>query len=170
MQKRYKILFFAFVFSSIFPIVSLAAQFKVTKVLSGDAIVARSIRKEIVIRLVGIEAPEISRIKGQPGQPFSREARNYLTDLVMHKMIDIKDYGKDRYRRVLGVIYVKGKNVNLQMVKVGLAKVFKGHLPKGYNAQPYRIAEYESRKYKRGMWSQGEKDNRSKQRRKKQDK
>jgi endonuclease YncB( thermonuclease family) len=135
---------------------SYADQYVVTEVFDGDTIKARSIRKEIIIKLAGIDAPELSIKVNEPGQPFSRKAKSYLADLVMHKMVQIKEYGSDYYRRVLGVAYLKGKNVNLRMVQVGLAEADRGRLPKGFDPAPYRTAEYHARKAKRGMWSQGD--------------
>ncbi|MGD8523568.1 MAG: thermonuclease family protein [Desulfobacterales bacterium] len=135
---------------------SYADQYVVTKVFDGNTIKARSIRKEILIKLAGIDAPEMSIKMNEPGQPFSRKAQSYLADLVMNKMVQIKELGSDYYRRVLGVVYLNGKNVNLRMVQVGLAEVDRGRLPKGFDPKPYRIAEYHARKANRGMWSQGD--------------
>ena len=136
---------------------SFGAQFMVTRVIDGDTVKARSISKEITIRLVGIDAPEASRKKNEPGQPYSRKARDYLTDLLLNKIIKIEEYGTDRYRHILGVIYVDGKNVNLRMVQVGLAEAYKGQPAKGFKPQPYEIAEQEARRNKRGVWSLGDK-------------
>ena len=135
---------------------SYADQYVVTKVFDGNTIKARSIRKEIVIKLAGIDAPEMSIKMNEPGQPFSRKAQSYLADLVMNKMVQIKELGSDYYRRILGVVYLNGKNVNLRMVQVGLAETDRGRLPKGFDPKPYRIAEYHARKANRGMWSQGD--------------
>ncbi|MHC4215299.1 MAG: thermonuclease family protein, partial [Planctomycetota bacterium] len=38
--------------------------------------------------------------------------------------------GTDRYGRVLGVVYFEGKNINIEMVKAGLAEVYKGKMRK----------------------------------------
>jgi endonuclease YncB( thermonuclease family) len=76
----------------------------VTRVIDGDTVNARSISKEITIRLVGIDAPEASRKGNEPLQPYSRKARDYLTHLVLNKMIKIEEYGTDLYRRILAVI------------------------------------------------------------------
>jgi len=54
-------------------------------------------------------------------------------------------------------IYVDGKNVNLEMVKEGLAEVYKGRPAPGFDNRPYWDAEQEARKNMRGMWSQGDK-------------
>jgi endonuclease YncB( thermonuclease family) len=57
----------------------------------------------LTIRLVGIDAPETSKKKNQPGQPFSRKSTKYLASLVLKKSIEVKSYGTDRYGRTLGV-------------------------------------------------------------------
>ena len=45
-------------------------------------------------------------------------------------------YGTDRYGRTLGVVYVDGKNVNLEMVKAGLAEVYRGKPAPGFDNGP----------------------------------
>ena len=146
-KTRTKILISIFVFILLFfAHTALDTQFMVTRVIDGDTVKARSISKEITIRLVGIDAPEASRKKNEPGQPFNRKDRDYLTDLVLNKMIEIDEYGTDRCRRILAVIYVNSKNVNLRMVQVGLAEAYKGRPAKGFNPQLYKIAEQEARK------------------------
>jgi endonuclease YncB( thermonuclease family) len=135
---------------------SFAAQFKVIRVYDGDTLKAKSISREITIRLVGIDAPESSRKKHQPGQPYSRKAREYLNALVLNKMIDIRYYGSDLYKRILAEIIVKGVNINLAMVKAGLAEVYRGPQASGFDVRPYNKAEYEARSARRGMWSQGD--------------
>jgi endonuclease YncB( thermonuclease family) len=72
-------------------------------------------------------------------------------------MIKIEEYGQDRYRRTLAVIFVEGKNVNLRMVQVGLAETYKGRPAKGFNPKPYMYAEQKARYSGIGMWSQGDK-------------
>lgn len=65
--------------------------------------------------------------------------------------------GKDRYNRVLGVIFQDGKNINLEMVKAGLAEVYRGLAPKKFNLTPYWQAEKEAREANRGIWTLGDK-------------
>ena len=109
------------------------------------------------IRLVGIDAPEKSRKKHDPGQPFSQTSTKYLAGMVLNKNVDIVSYGNDRYGRTLGVVYVDGKNVNLEMVKAGLAEVYRGKPAKGFDNGPYQKAEDEARRAGMGMWSLGDK-------------
>ena len=136
---------------------SFAGQFKVTRVYEGDTLKAESQGYEITVRLVGIDSPETSKNKNEPGQPFSQKAKIHLQKLVLNKTVEIEGYGLDRYSRVLGVLYVDGLNVNLEMVKEGLAEVYKGKPALGFDNRPYWDAEQEARKNKRGMWSQGDK-------------
>jgi endonuclease YncB( thermonuclease family) len=140
-----------------FPILLWAGQFKVTRVADGDTINVVGNGKKEIIRLVGIDAPEISRKKHKPGQPFSQKSTKYLASLVLNKMVDIKSYGQDRYGRILGVVYVNGMNVNLEMVKAGLAEVYGGRPAPGFDNDPYWEAEKEARQATRGMWVQGDK-------------
>jgi len=134
-----------------------AGQFKVTRVYDGDTIKAEGYDIKIKVRLVGIDSPEKSKKKRAPGQPFSQKAKEYLSGLVLNKTVDIKDYGLGPSNKVLGVIYLDGKNINLEMVKAGLAEVYRGIAPHKFNLLPYWQAEKEARDDMRGMWSLGEK-------------
>ena len=63
----------------------------------------------------------------------------------------------DRYGRTLGVVYVDGMNVNLEMVKAGLAEVYRGKPASGFDNGPYQDAEDAARRAGMGMWSLGDK-------------
>ena len=74
----------------LFPTALLAADWKVTRVYDGDTIlVARDRTVARKVRLVGIDAPEISSENGWPEQPYSEEAKKYLTSLVLYKTVSI---------------------------------------------------------------------------------
>ena len=45
--------------------------------------------------------------------------------------------------------------MNLEMVKAGLAEVYRGRPAKGLDLEPYRAAEGEAKKAGIGMWSLG---------------
>lgn len=116
---------------------SLAGQFKVTRVTDGDTVKIADNGVKMKIRLVGIDAPETSKKKNQPGQPFSKKSTSYLADLVLNKSVEVKSYGTDRYGRTLGVVFVGGKNVNLEIIKAGMAEVYRGRPAGGLNLEPY---------------------------------
>ena len=107
--------------------------------------------------LAGIDAPETFKKKWGPEQPYRDEAKKYLTGLVLNMVVDIKGYGFWAYNHILGVIFLGWRNVNLEMVKQGLATVYRGSQPCGFDVTPYREAETEARKAGRGIWSRGEK-------------
>ena len=140
----------------ILPSASIAGQFTVIRVYDGDTIKSKGHDIDIKVRLVGIDAPETSRKKRAPGQPYGNKAKRYLAGLILNKMVDIKGYGLCPYNRVLGIIFLDGKNINLEMVKQGLAEVYRGKHPHDFDIIPYRRAEVEAREAARGMWSQGE--------------
>ena len=71
--------------------------------------------------------------------------------------MDVKTFGTDRYGRALAEVFVGGNNVNLEMVKAGLAEAYRGTPASGHNMAPYRQAEEEARKAGRGMWQLGDK-------------
>jgi micrococcal nuclease len=130
---------------------------KVTRVHDGDTITIRDGSTELTIRLVGIDAPETSGKKREPGQPFSQQATKHLAGLVLNKVVGIKEYGHDRYGRTLAVVFLEGKNINLEMVKAGLAEVYRGGHAPGFDPAPYEEAEKKAKAEKKGMWVQGAK-------------
>ena len=136
---------------------ALAGQYKVTRVLDGDTIKVRGASGEMTIRLVGIDAPELSHKKIEAGQPFGQQATKHLAGLVLNKTVDIKEYGHDRYGRILGVVSLSGKSINLEMVEAGFAEVYRGDPAPGQDLAPYWKAEEKAKAVKRGMWSLGDK-------------
>jgi len=53
-------------------------------------------------------------------------------------------------------VYVDGKNVNLEMVRAGLAEVYRGRPAKGFDNGPYQEAEDAARRAGVGVWSLGD--------------
>lgn len=141
----------------VFSTISFAGQFKVNRVIDGDTIKITGNGSKATVRFVGIDAPETYKKKNQPGQPFSRKSTKYLASLVLNKTVEIKSYGTDRYGRILGEVYVSGTNVNLEMVKAGLAEVYRGRPASGLDMDPYWNAEAQAKKAGRGLWSLGDK-------------
>jgi endonuclease YncB( thermonuclease family) len=133
-----------------------AGQFRVMRVYDGDTLRAKGYDIEIKVNLIGIDAPEIPIKKGVPGQPYGRQAMKFLTDMVLDKKVVIKGYGTDRYNRVLGVVYLEGKNINLEILKAGLAEFDRTYRPKQFDPMPYQLAATAAKKAGEGMWSLAE--------------
>jgi micrococcal nuclease len=141
------------IFALLLPCSSLAGQYQVYRVVDGDTFIVKHGSVKLTVRLVGIDAPEISNNKRKDGQPFSRQSTQHLAGLVLNKTVDVKSYGADRNGRTLGEVFLlDGKNVNIEMVKAGLAEVYRGKPASGLDMGLYYKAEEEAKAAKRGMW------------------
>jgi endonuclease YncB( thermonuclease family) len=129
----------------------------VERVADGDTVtVVTPNQTKLRIRLWGIDAPETPKGTKFSGQPYGKDAEAYLKQLAEGKHVRVEIYGVDRYQRLLATIFVAGKNINLAMIEVGLAEVYRG--PESghpYKAQ-YQAAEEAARATKKGMWVQGD--------------
>jgi endonuclease YncB( thermonuclease family) len=65
--------------------------------------------------------------------------------------------GFDGDGRMLGEVFSEDRNINLEMVKAGLAEVYRGTPVAGLDLELYWKAEREAKAAKRGMWVQGDK-------------
>ena len=102
----------------------MAGQFKVTRVNDGDTFKAKGYDIEIKVRVVvGIDEPEISKRKGQPCESYSHHTKRHLAGLILNNIVHIKSHSLDRYNRILGIIFLEGRNINFEMVKAVLGEV-----------------------------------------------
>jgi len=115
---------------------------KVVKVTDGDSITLLTEgNKQVKIRLNGVDCPE-------RGQDFGTKATNFTRDLCAGKYVVVDSIGIDRYKRVLGVVWVDSVNVNEELLINGLAWRYK------YNkSQHYLELEQGARKKKINIWS-----------------
>ena len=145
-------------FSTSGAVASDIQRFRITRVYDGDTVMAVRDGVVIYVMLMGIDAPEISESPNVPDQPFGREAKKYLSSLILGKEVEIKGYGRGPYpdNNILGVIFLDGKNINLEMVSKGLAEAFEKDLPANFDITPFAEAEKRARRQKAGMWSLGD--------------
>ncbi|KAA1069099.1 putative endonuclease lcl3 [Puccinia graminis f. sp. tritici] len=114
----------------------------------------------IHIRLAGVDAPELAHF-GNPAQPFSREALDFLTGLVNQRKVAVDLLSKDRYNRIVGMAFVRRwkylpftQNVSLAMVQKGLATVYRSAGAEyGRYASQLERAEVVAKRKKLGIWS-----------------
>lgn len=119
---------------------------KVIKVADGDTItILNSENKQIKIRLYGIDAPE-------KAQDFGKISRNYMSELVAGKTIDVTVINIDRYGRSVGRIKIDDKEVAEEMLKSGLAWVYTYYckIPK---CKYWKELETQAKTAKIGLWS-----------------
>ncbi len=91
----------------------LAGEYQVSRVVDGDTLVAKKGATQLTIRLVGIDAPENSKKKHEPGQPYSQQSTKYLAKLALNRPADVKSYGADRYGRILGEVFRNRQRVRV---------------------------------------------------------
>ena len=122
------------------PIFLFALEGEVINVTDGDTIkILTSERQQIKVRLYGIDAPEKK-------QPYGTAAKLYLADLIAGKTVQIEKRGKDRYKRVLGIAYLDGKDVNEILVLNGYAWAFTKY------SKIYESQERQARSKGLGLW------------------
>ena len=126
------------------PLISVAQlQGKVVAVADGDSFTLLVDKKQIKIRLHGIDCPEKK-------QDLGTVAKDYLAGLVFGKVVMVKKMNKDRYGRTVGIATVHGLNVNEALLKAGLAWHYKT-----YDKNPaWAHLEETARKEKKGLWIQ----------------
>jgi endonuclease YncB( thermonuclease family) len=114
---------------------------------------------QLHIRIAGVDAPELAHW-GREAQPYSKEALDMLTGLILNSRVRARLYRRDQYDRVVAQVYVRKwfvrKDVGLEMLKMGLATVYeaKSGAEFGESEQQYRAAEQQARERKVGMWTQ----------------
>ncbi len=116
---------------------------KVIKVADGDTLtLLTDSNKKIRIRLAGIDAPERK-------QPFGNSAKEILAKLVFQKKILIETQTKDRYRRTVGIVFLDNQNVNNELVRQGMAWVYKKYTD---NETLYKL-EDKAKTRRIGLWA-----------------
>ncbi len=100
-----------------FPWLSWEWQGKVVGVSDGDTITVLHDGKGEKTRLYGVDAP-------QKNQDFGQKAKNYASDMVSGKTVDVKVVDQDRYGRTVGVVTYEGINLNVELIRSGHAGVY----------------------------------------------
>lgn len=114
---------------------------KVVKISDGDTIVVLDKSKtQHRVRLFGIDAPELK-------QDYGRKAKDYLTALVATKLVKVVYFSKDKYKRILGIVFLNGSDVNAQIVKDGFAWAFVKYSNRYIKEQDY------AKENKIGLWN-----------------
>ena len=131
----------------------------VTKVSDGDTIHVTTLEKtRLTVRLYGMDAPETPKINqrtghvNKPGQPYGEDSWKALETKIMGKQVRLDIIDIDQYKRMVGMIWIGNRNINLEMVKEGYAEAYVEYLKEPYRAQ-FSLAEREAKSARRGIWS-----------------
>jgi len=117
---------------------------KVVGVTDGDTItVLYQGNKQYKVRLQHIDSPEV-------GQPFGAKAKQALSAKVFGKEVTIKWDEMDRFKRILGEVYIDKRWINPELVSEGMAWHYKFYS----KDKTMATAETKARTAKLGIWSQ----------------
>ncbi len=115
---------------------------QVVAILDGDTIDVLVDQRPVRVRLAQIDAPE-------KRQAFGTRSRQMLAELVFRKAVRVDEAGHDRYGRVIGTIYVGDLNVNAQMVRQGMAWVYRQY----ENDKMLYELESDAKTRRLGLWA-----------------
>lgn len=131
----------------------------VTKVSDGDTIrITTAGQTKLRVRLYGIDAPETPKVNAhsgqvnKPGQPYGVESWRALEDKIKGQQVRLDVLDIDKYRRLVGIVWLDDRNINLEMIREGYSEAFLEYLKPPYRAQ-FLEAEREAKSAGRGIWS-----------------
>src|SRR3954454_8015898 len=122
---------------------------KVIEVNSGDTITISNLNRPVRVRLLGIDAPELS-------QSFGDVAQRHLNDLVFDKSVLVEYAGIAGDHSLNGRVLLDGADVGAQMIRDGAAWVDPGneHRLSETDREVYQRSEDAARSERRGLWQE----------------
>ncbi len=137
---NYLITFLLLFFSALIQAETLKGT--VVKIADGDTLtLLTSSNQQVKIRLAGIDTPEKK-------QPFGNKAKQALAKLAFQKQALVEVETKDRYGRTVGIVFVNGQNVNAEMIRQGMAWVYRKYT----KDRALYALEAQAKEEKLGLW------------------
>jgi endonuclease YncB( thermonuclease family) len=144
MNKSLRVFFLIIILLLLLPTLSLAGEFKVTRVYDGDTITVSGEGKELKVRLYGIDTPESTQWYGQ-------NAKQFASSQLFGKTVSVDPIDIDRYGRTVALVSVGDLVINRLLVEYGYAWVYDRYCRKSFCAE-WKQLEEEARISKRGLW------------------
>jgi endonuclease YncB( thermonuclease family) len=105
---------------------------QVLKVYDGDSItiaahlpIENSPLFRFSVRLNGIDTPEI-KAKNEDEKAAAKDARDALSNLILHKEVILKNVGTEKYGRILADVYLDNLCINEWLIKENYAVKYDG--------------------------------------------
>jgi len=136
-------------------------EYAVLRVVDGDTLLvapppgsAAASRREIRLRLLGIDCPESVK-PNHPVEPWGREAAEFTRQYVSGGAVRLRFDKRrlDKYDRYLAYVFVADRMLNEELVRAGMAYVLVYPGDSESMARRLRAAEQEARQAQRGIWS-----------------
>jgi len=133
-------------FLVLLPAISWAWSGKVVGIADGDTItVLREGKQQVKIRLYGIDCPE-------RGQAFSRKAKQFTSEMVFGKVVEVEPVDIDRYNRLVALVTVFKRLANEELINAGFAWVYTRYCDRPI-CERWKVLEYGAREARRGLWA-----------------
>lgn len=130
------------------PLTTSEVNGRVGRVVDGDTLIlVTHSGAKLTIRLAGIDAPE-------KAMPFGDSATKMLSNLVGSGEVTVQMTKTDRYGRAIGKVLSQDSDVNLALIRHGMAwhYIRYAHEQTSEDADAYAKAETEARKNTVGLW------------------
>lgn len=126
---------FVFIFALLFSTSLYANEYKITRVLDGDTVeiaapfLPKELKQSLLLRMEGIDTPEIG---GKAKCPLENKLAQQAKELIRNEIAKAKQVNVvlvkwDKYGgRVIGKIFVDGKNLSDIMIASKLAYAYDG--------------------------------------------
>lgn len=122
---------------------------RVVAIADGDTLTLLDATKtQHKVRLAGIDSPE-------KAQPFGQVCKKSLSDLSYDRAATVEASKRDRYGRLIGKVFVDGRDVNLEQLRRGCGWHYKKYQDEQSldDRLAYNSAEESARANKVGLWA-----------------
>jgi endonuclease YncB( thermonuclease family) len=114
------------------------------EIADGDTATVGCKAGRIIIRLWGIDAPEMGQ------KPWGNESKEFLQYLLAGKQVLVEVLDKDRYGRAVARLFSGGEDAGLIMVREGKAVVYEQY----NDSTRYYDAQQQAKTGQLGVWSE----------------
>ena len=143
--RYFSFVILGFLISLLFPFLCWSWQGKVVGVSDGDTITVMHDGKGEKIRLYGVDSPE-------KDQDYGQKAKQFTSDSVFGKTVDVKPMDTDRYGRTVGIVSYDGVSLNAELIRSGHAWVYRQYC-KEPRCKEWEFIEAKAKDEKNGLWS-----------------
>jgi micrococcal nuclease len=116
----------------------------VVRIVDGDTIAVQGSTGELVLRLWGVDAPEMDQVWGM-------ESKFALGQMCMGQTVHVDVVDIDRYkRRVCTIRLLDGRDLSNEMLRLGAAWWYRDYAP---HDAAKKTLEYEAQSARLGLWT-----------------
>lgn len=120
----------------------------VARIIDGDTVEIDN-NKDLSVRLIAINVPDENK-------EINEQAIDYLTNTLLNQPVTLEyeeGYEKDVYARLNAYVFINDTNINLELVKQGLAKVVIYKKRRAWKYQDQLLeAQTQAQEQKLGLW------------------